>query len=201
MEPRSRLSFTPAFKAEIAELCRRGDRSVGKAARDYDLTETAARMGVSGRAEVHANTQGGQPSDEPELAALERESRRLRGMWSCQRAGLAPSFSIEDTIAEGAASSSAEPTTQPTPEPSSAAPQVRRLLTIQARRSGMTSPSTSPQDRDHRLPGPPTTAVCSTPQAFRQVGLSASGPTFRATGSLRRSPADAAIPRSGPSRS
>lgn len=78
MEPRSRLSFTPAFKAEIVELCRRGDRSAGKAARDYDLTETAARMGVSGRAEVDANTRGGQPSDEPELAALERESRRLR---------------------------------------------------------------------------------------------------------------------------
>ena len=28
-KPRPRRSFTPEFKAEIVELCRRGDRSVG----------------------------------------------------------------------------------------------------------------------------------------------------------------------------
>ncbi|WP_159395808.1 hypothetical protein [Streptomyces sp. 3211] len=40
-----RRSFTPEFKAEIVELCRRGDRSAGQAARDFELTETAVRAG------------------------------------------------------------------------------------------------------------------------------------------------------------
>jgi transposase-like protein len=38
-KPRPRRSFTPEFKAEIVELCRRGDRSVGQIAKDFDLTE------------------------------------------------------------------------------------------------------------------------------------------------------------------
>jgi len=45
-QPRARRSFTPAFKAEIVELCQRGDRSVGRVARDSDLTETAVREWV-----------------------------------------------------------------------------------------------------------------------------------------------------------
>jgi len=36
-------AFTPEFKAEIVELCQRGDRSIGQVARDFDLTGTAAR--------------------------------------------------------------------------------------------------------------------------------------------------------------
>ena len=44
--PRPRRSFTPEFKAEIVELCQRGDRSVGQVARDFDLTETAVREWV-----------------------------------------------------------------------------------------------------------------------------------------------------------
>ncbi|WP_237529579.1 transposase, partial [Streptomyces sp. SID5770] len=39
-KPRPRGSFTPGFKAEIVDLCRRGDRSVGQVAKDFDLTET-----------------------------------------------------------------------------------------------------------------------------------------------------------------
>ena len=42
-KPRPRRSFTPEFKAEIVELCRRGDRGLGQIAKDFDLTETAAR--------------------------------------------------------------------------------------------------------------------------------------------------------------
>ena len=45
-EPRRRRSFTPEFKAEIVELCQRGDRTVGQVARDFDLTETAVRERV-----------------------------------------------------------------------------------------------------------------------------------------------------------
>src|SRR4029453_17287367 len=42
--PRARRSLTAAFKAEIVELCQRGDRSIGQVARDFDLTETAVRQ-------------------------------------------------------------------------------------------------------------------------------------------------------------
>ena len=47
-KPRRRRSFTPEFKAEIVELCQRGDRSVGQVAKDFDLTGTRCGNG-SGR--------------------------------------------------------------------------------------------------------------------------------------------------------
>jgi hypothetical protein len=43
---RRRRSFMPEFKAEIVECCRRGDRSIGQVAKDFDLTETAVREWV-----------------------------------------------------------------------------------------------------------------------------------------------------------
>ena len=52
---RQRRAFTPEFKAEIVELCQRGDRSVGQVARDFDLTETAVREWVR-QAERDAGT-------------------------------------------------------------------------------------------------------------------------------------------------
>lgn len=77
-KPRPRRSFTPEFKAEIVELCRRGDRSVGQIAKDFDLTETAVRLWVS-QAEVDAGERDGLTSSErEELAALRQENRRLR---------------------------------------------------------------------------------------------------------------------------
>ena len=45
-KPRVRRSFTPEFKAEIVELCQRGDRSIGQIAKDFDLTETGVREWV-----------------------------------------------------------------------------------------------------------------------------------------------------------
>ena len=79
-KPRRRRSFTPEFKAEIVELCQRGDRSVGQVAKDFDLTETAVRDWVK-RAERDsgARQDGGLTSTErKELAELRRENRRLR---------------------------------------------------------------------------------------------------------------------------
>jgi transposase len=75
---RPRRAFTPEFKAEIVELCQRGDRSVGQIARDFDLTETAVRDWVK-QAERDAGTRtDGLDSDErAELARLRRENRRL----------------------------------------------------------------------------------------------------------------------------
>jgi transposase len=79
-KPRRRRSFTPEFKAEIVELCQRGDRSVGQVAKDFDLTETAVREWVK-QAERDAGTRvdGGLTSAErQELIELRRECRRLR---------------------------------------------------------------------------------------------------------------------------
>ena len=78
--PRRRRSFAPEFKAEIVELCQRGDRSVGQVARDFDLTETAVREWVrqAGR-DAGTRVDGGLASAErQELVQLRRECRRLR---------------------------------------------------------------------------------------------------------------------------
>ena len=79
-KPRRRRSFTPEFKAEIVDLCQRGDRSVGQVAKDFDLTETAVREWVK-QAERDSGDRGdgGLTSTErQELAQLRRENRRLR---------------------------------------------------------------------------------------------------------------------------
>jgi transposase len=76
---RQRRSFTAEFKAEIVELCQRGDRSVRQVARDFDLTETAVREWVK-QAERDAGTRsdGLTSGERAELAALRRDNRRLR---------------------------------------------------------------------------------------------------------------------------
>ena len=77
-KPRPRRSFTAEFKADIVECCRRGDRTIGQVARDFDLTETAVREWVR-QAEVDAGERPGLSSAErAELAELRRENRRLR---------------------------------------------------------------------------------------------------------------------------
>ncbi len=78
-KPRPRRSFTSEFKAEIVELCRRGDRTVGQVARDFDLTETAVRDWVR-QAEVDAGTRDGLSSSErEELAGCGGRTPAARG--------------------------------------------------------------------------------------------------------------------------
>ncbi|MDQ2816326.1 MAG: transposase [Actinomycetota bacterium] len=78
-KPRRRRAFTAEFKAEIVELCQRGDRSAGQVAKDFDLTETAVRERAR-QAERDAVTgDSGLTSEERrELGDLRRENRRLR---------------------------------------------------------------------------------------------------------------------------
>ena len=77
-KPRPRRSFTPEFKAEIIELCQRGDRSIGQVARDFDLTETNVRTWVK-QAEIDQGERPGLTSAErEELTRLRRENRSLR---------------------------------------------------------------------------------------------------------------------------
>ena len=77
--PRARRSFTAEFKAEIVELCRRGDRSVGQVARDFALTETAVREWVK-QADIDDGTRGDglTTAEREELSRLRRDNRRLR---------------------------------------------------------------------------------------------------------------------------
>ena len=77
-QKRPRRAFTPEFKAEVVELCRRGDRSIGQVARDLDLTETAVREWVR-RADIDAGRREGLTTEErQELTRLRRENRVLR---------------------------------------------------------------------------------------------------------------------------
>ena len=77
-KPRARRSFTPEFKAEIVELCRRGDRSVGQVAKDFDLTESNVRTWVK-QAEIDQGERPGLSTEErAELTKLRRENRSLR---------------------------------------------------------------------------------------------------------------------------
>ena len=78
-KPRRRRSFTPEFKAEIVDACRRGDRSIGQVARDFDLTETAVREWVrQADIDAGARTDGLTSAERDELSQLRRENRRLR---------------------------------------------------------------------------------------------------------------------------
>ena len=77
-EHRPRRAFAPEFKAEVVELCRRGDRSIGQVARDLDLTETAVREWVH-QADVDAGRRKGLSTEErQELSRLRKENRILR---------------------------------------------------------------------------------------------------------------------------
>jgi transposase len=77
-KPRPRRSFTVEFKAEIVELCQRGDRSVGQIAKDFDLTETAVRQWVAQAERDTGIRADGLTGDErAELTRLRRENRRL----------------------------------------------------------------------------------------------------------------------------
>ena len=77
-KPRPRRSFTPEFKAEIVECCKRGDRSIGQVANDFDLGETAVRAWVK-QAEIDEGDRPGLTTEErAELTRLRRENRRLQ---------------------------------------------------------------------------------------------------------------------------
>jgi transposase len=77
--PRSRRSFTDEFKAEIVELCQRGDRTIGQVARDFDLTETAVREWVKQHErDAGERLDGLTSSEREELTKLRRENRRLQ---------------------------------------------------------------------------------------------------------------------------
>jgi transposase len=58
-KPRRRRSFTPEFKAEIIELCQRGDRSVGQVAKDSDQHINTGRNPAHTREAAYSVAGGG----------------------------------------------------------------------------------------------------------------------------------------------
>ncbi len=78
---RARREFTPEFKAEIVELCRRGDRTISQVVTDFDLVDSAVRRWIA-QAEAEANPQNQAQrdavSEKAELEALRRENARLQ---------------------------------------------------------------------------------------------------------------------------
>ena len=79
MGRRHRRSFSPEFKAEAVRLCKLGDRTIGKVAKDLDLTETALRVWVK-QAEIDAGQ--GPPgalttAEREELTKLRAQVKRL----------------------------------------------------------------------------------------------------------------------------
>ena len=75
---RERRSFTAAYKAEVAALCRQPGSSIGQVARDLDLTETAVRRWVAQDEVDKGRKPGLTTSEREELSQLRRENRILR---------------------------------------------------------------------------------------------------------------------------
>ena len=75
---RRRRAFTDSFKAEVVDLCRKGERTIPEVARDLDLTESSVRRWVE-QAEIDAGRKPGLTSSEhEELVRLRKENRVLR---------------------------------------------------------------------------------------------------------------------------
>src|SRR5215472_3759098 len=75
---RRRRAFADAYKAEVAALCQKGDRSIAEIARDLDLTETSVHRWAA-QAAVDAGRKPGLTSaEQAEMARLRRENRVLR---------------------------------------------------------------------------------------------------------------------------
>jgi transposase len=77
--PRPCRSFTPEFKAEVIALVHHGGKTVGTAARELDLIETAVRARVK-QAELDAGTrsEGLATAERAEPAQMRKELRETR---------------------------------------------------------------------------------------------------------------------------
>jgi transposase len=73
-----RRSFTDEYKAEVVQLCRSGDKSIGQVSRDLGLVESVVRRWVV-QAEIDSGQREGLTTAErTELAQLRKENRVLR---------------------------------------------------------------------------------------------------------------------------
>jgi transposase len=79
MNKRKRRYFSPEFKAEAVRLCRVGDRTITKVARDLDLTTSALRDWVrqADFEERAPTTVNSTSSESSELTELRKRVRQL----------------------------------------------------------------------------------------------------------------------------
>jgi len=78
MNKRKRRYFSPEFKAEAVRLCRVGDRTIAKVARDLGLTTSALRDWVKlADFEERAPTTALASSESSELTELRKRVRQL----------------------------------------------------------------------------------------------------------------------------
>ncbi|WP_207926314.1 transposase [Actinocrispum wychmicini] len=80
---RPRRQFTPEFKAEIVELCRRGDRTVHQVVKDFDLTYSAVAHWIEQAypdpdAPTGPTREALTLAEKTELTALRQENARLK---------------------------------------------------------------------------------------------------------------------------
>ena len=77
---RKRRTFTKEFKAEVVQLCRSGDRSPSRVAKDLDLTATAVREWVRQAGVDEGDGEKGEltTAEKQELWQLRRDVRVLR---------------------------------------------------------------------------------------------------------------------------
>lgn len=79
MSKKTRRSFTKEYKAEVVDLIRAGDKSVGAVCRDLGLTETAVRRWLK-QAEIDSGqgpTGALTTVEREELTALRKKVRTL----------------------------------------------------------------------------------------------------------------------------
>jgi transposase len=80
MGRRARRKFSAEYKAEVVELCRTSGKSIGRIAKEMELTETCVREWVrqaevdAGRGPAGALT----TAEREELSKLRRENQTLR---------------------------------------------------------------------------------------------------------------------------
>jgi transposase len=81
---RSRRSYTPEFKREIAERCLTRERSIREVTRDFDLGEPAVRRWVA-QAEIDAGERPGlkQRGGRGAIFSCGGRTRTSRLRWSC----------------------------------------------------------------------------------------------------------------------
>ena len=80
---RDRRSFTPEFKAEVVRLCKAGDRSIERVAKDLDLSETALRKWLQKLSDParHLSRVGGRHGpDAPRSGVLVLQIHRARAV-------------------------------------------------------------------------------------------------------------------------
>src|SRR6266511_1263908 len=153
---RPRRSFSPEFKAEVVELCRTGDRSIGEVAKDLDLTETAVREWVR-RADVDAGRREGLSTAELRRQGISTSRKRVARL-------------MRELVLQGRRKRRFKRTTTPDPQAAAAADLLKRAFGPAPSRSTGSGARTPPMSGPGR-------AGCTWPPSWTwRLAASSDGP-------------------------